>query len=968
MPDLDTNDAAGTASTRDANVLPPPAPAGYEEAAMQARLAAKLFDVAPVSVRIGRYEVVERIGAGGMGVVYSARDPELGRLVAIKVLSAQHDDDTRRRQRLIGEAQALARLSHPNVVTIYEVGVHAGATFLALELIQGETLATWQRREGRRWSDVLAAYVDAARGLAAAHEVGVVHRDVKPTNILIGADGRVRVVDFGLARAAAGDSQTTSLGAQPRPTDGASTTGAIAGTPAYMSPEQADGRPIDARSDIFSLCVSLFEALYGKRQFERSGQPTLPMREQLTPGRLKTLVPRSSPVPAWVLPILTAGLEPDVQRRTGDLRGFVAALERAPRRRRRRVLLAGLAFGLGLGAWGVRTLAVAPELCPAIVDTLPGAWEPARKQAIHAQFVASGLPYAEDAWRQVERSLDAAVIAWGRERRTSCLRTHIDRTQSAEQFDLAAACLADHERAIRDRLERLAAAGPAEVTQAHVLVRELADPAACTDTEVLRRGPTTPASPVREQVTALRSELEEVRILVALADYPAAAGRAETVVAAATIHGPLHAEAVYLQGLVAARRGAVEDADRWLTAAAAEAEENRDDHLAAAIAGEQTELATRLLRDPARARVYAAHYGSKLRRIAADGQRRAEYLDRLGEFELLTHNFAAALARHEEALQLRRDDDPTGRVRSLQGVANALAELGRVDESIERLQVARDLVARELGDAHPDTASADINLAYSLRERDPPDLDRAAALLRGALTVALRHGVDGVRIARIRTALAQVLGDRGEFDAALTELERGLPVLRARLAPTHDDVVDALALAVNLHIERSAWGPAADACVELIRIHRARGESIPLDLLINAGEFTQRQGDITAAIPYYDQALTILAAESAPDPMHLAAALCGRARAHLAQNAATRARDLLDRARPLLARLGPDDVWITAEVLWGSAQALVATGDDGEDARRFAAAAQSAFREHDPDSPELAAISAFLRKPVPRRK
>lgn len=963
MASEDTADAA----TSEDGELPGPlaAPNDYEEAAVRARVAARLFGAAPTAVRIGRYEVVDRIGAGGMGVVYSARDPELGRMVALKVLISEHSEDPRRRQRLVGEAQALARLSHPNVVQIHEVGEHEGSTFLALELIHGETLATWQRRPERRWHQVLAAYIDAARGLAAAHEVGVVHRDVKPANILVGIDGRVRVVDFGLARAPLGESQTTHPAAAR--SESASSTGAIAGTPAYMSPEQATGRAIDARSDIFSLCVSMFEGLYGQRPFEAHALHDLAERGRLEPGQLRGLVQRSSRVPSWVLPILTVGLEPDIQRRTSDLRGFIAALERAPRRRRQHGLLMGGVLGLALGGWGVRTMAVASPTCPAIVDSLPGVWDVARKQAIHAQFVASGLPFAENAWRQTERSLNAEVIAWSSERRDSCLRTHVDRSQSEEQFDLAAGCLASHERTIRDRIERLAVAGPAEVTQAHLLAREFGDPAACTDTEVLRRGPAAPRSPaVREQVATLRAELERIRTLTTLARFAEAATRIEALAQAATIHGPLHAEVVYLQGVIAARRGALEDADRWLTAAATEAEEHGDDPLAAAIAGEQTELATLGHREPPRARFHAALYSAKLRRIAADGSRQAEYLDRLGELELLDDDPAAALVHHEEASRLRDDDDLVGRARSIQGVANALAELGRGAQSVERLQAARDLLARELGDAHPATAVVDVNLALSLRDLPAPgpdDLDRASSLLRSALAVEARHGdPDGRRVARTRVALALVLYDRGEVEQAFTELQLGLPVLQAKLSSTHSDVSNALALAVNIHIDRRAWGPAAEACAALIRIHRARGEPIPVDLLINAGEFTFRQGETLAAIPYFDQALTAATSDDPPDPTHLALALNGRAKAYLAQGDAALAWALLDRAHRLLAQVDPSFPWLTAEVLWGSAQALAASGGDKKEARRLAAAALTSFRAHDPGAPELARIEAFIAR------
>ncbi len=944
--------------------LPPGGADDYEEAAVRARIAARLFGAGPAVVRIGRYEVVDRIGAGGMGVVYSARDPELDRLVALKVLTSERSGDPRHRQRLVGEAQTLARLSHPNVVQIYEVGEQEGATFLALELVHGETLATWQRRPERRWQEVLAAYIDAARGLAAAHEVGVVHRDVKPNNILVGADGRVRVVDFGLARATPGDLQTTSTATATSTGAGVSITGAIAGTPAYMSPEQACGRGVDARTDIFSLCVSLFEGLFGRRPFEAHELRGLSEHSRLAVKRLRARIPRSSPVPGWVLPILAAGLQPDVLRRTGELRGFIAALERAPQRRRLHRTLAGAALGLGLGAWSLRTGSGTP-VCPELVDALAGAWDPSHKAEIRAQFIASQLPFAEDAWQQTERSLDAAIFAWARERRDSCIRTHVDRSQSAEQFDLAAECLGDHERSLRERIARLRVAGPAEVTQAHVLVRGVADPTVCTNTDALRRGPMASTSEaVRERVAALRGELDRLRILIGLGELREATELAESLAAQSAIHGPMQAEVQHLQGVIAARRGDLKSAGRWFTTALAAAEEHRDDRLAAVIAGEQTELAVHGLRELDTARIHAALYGAKLRRIAASAPLRAEYLDRLGELELVAGDPAAALTHHKEANRLYAEDDPVGRARSLKGMANALGELGRSAESVEQLQVARDLLASELGDAHPMTAAVDFDIALSLRDRPdrtPGDLDRALALLRSTLVVEARHGdADGVAVARTRTAIALVLHDRGEIEEAVSELERGLPVLRAQLPPTHVDLATALALAVNVHIERRAWGPAAEACIALIRLHRTRGEPIPFALLFNAGEFSLRQGEVLAAIPYYDQALTAASSDDPPDPSLLAHALGGRGKVYLAQGELALARALFERALSLLAAIDPPIAALTAEVSWGAAQARAADGREREAAGALAAQALAAFREADPEAPEIPVITAFL--------
>jgi eukaryotic-like serine/threonine-protein kinase len=207
--------------------------------------------------RLGRFEVRRVLGAGGMGVVYEAYDAELARRVAIKVMRPELPASALARTRI--EALALARLSHPNVVQLYEIGVHEGRTYLVTELVEGEGLRAWmasRRSEG----EVLGVFAQAGAGLAAAHAVGLVHRDFKPDNVIVGADGRVRVLDFGLARdelradpAAMSVSWATTSGAAEPPTE----TGAVMGTPAYMAPEQRLGAPADPRSDQYSFFSSL---------------------------------------------------------------------------------------------------------------------------------------------------------------------------------------------------------------------------------------------------------------------------------------------------------------------------------------------------------------------------------------------------------------------------------------------------------------------------------------------------------------------------------------------------------------------------------------------------------------------------------------------------------------------------------------------------------------------------------------
>ncbi len=233
------------------------------------RLLARMFGAQP---KLGRYVLREKIGEGGMGVVFAAFDPKLQRKVALKLLSVDHPD---LRRRFVREARAMARLSHPNSVEIHEVGEFDDQAFIAMEYIDGPTLREWQSEKPRSFAEILEVYVAAGRGLAAAHERGLVHRDFKPSNVMIDARGRPRVMDFGVARAQAielSDDQLALLGKSHESL--LTHPGTLIGTPGYMSPEQACCEPTDARSDQFSFCVALYEALYGQRPFvSKPGEP-----------------------------------------------------------------------------------------------------------------------------------------------------------------------------------------------------------------------------------------------------------------------------------------------------------------------------------------------------------------------------------------------------------------------------------------------------------------------------------------------------------------------------------------------------------------------------------------------------------------------------------------------------------------------------------------------------------------------
>jgi predicted Zn-dependent peptidase len=293
---------------------------------------------------VGRYTVLEQIGAGAIGAIFLASDPDLHRRVALKLLAARGAFDVR----LLDEARALARLQHPNVVAVHDVGRWQGQVYLAMEYVAGRPLDAWLR-EHEGWERRLDVFVQAALGLAAAHRSGIVHHDVKPSNIMVGDDGRVRLVDFGLARAGEPGDTTSSGG----------------GTPRYMSPEQRSGATVDARTDQFSLCVALYEALFGEYPFEGDDPDTL--HEAVLEGRVR--MPAPGPVLPATRDAVLRGLAPDPAQRHPSMDAFIAAVSPPPPPRRRASWIAATA---GLGATALAGIALAVTRHP---QTPTGKWD-----------------------------------------------------------------------------------------------------------------------------------------------------------------------------------------------------------------------------------------------------------------------------------------------------------------------------------------------------------------------------------------------------------------------------------------------------------------------------------------------------------------------------------------------------------------------------------------------------------------
>jgi formylglycine-generating enzyme required for sulfatase activity len=449
---------------------------------------ATAIDVLKKGDTLGRYLVLEQLGAGAMGVVYAAYDPELDRKIAIKILRPQEGkgDKTRRQERLVREAKAMAKLSHPNVGAIYDVGVHGDQVFLAMEFLSGGTLRAWMAAKKRPWREVVKMFIEVGKGLAGAHAEGLIHRDFKPDNVLLDKNGAPKVVDFGLVRlnsAALDRSTTGSIDAisddeavalplaHTALAPNLTRTGALTGTPAYMAPEQFLGKDIDARTDQFAFCVALYEALYGERPF--AGETLIAIADSVTDGRVRTS-PSNASIPPWVRRVVVTGLHTKPADRYPSVEALVAALLDDPEvRRRNRLRAAGVFLAIVAVLGGTRywfgrkqreldrhiaEKVRSAEQALAELPSLSARYTEQRQKALH--LYDSGNPRAEAEWQQalaawskvdvLATSAFAALDA-ARSMRpsteidaqlTRALIEHARRNEYAERFDIASAILA----------------------------------------------------------------------------------------------------------------------------------------------------------------------------------------------------------------------------------------------------------------------------------------------------------------------------------------------------------------------------------------------------------------------------------------------------------------------------------------------------------------------------------------------
>ncbi|MBL8923269.1 MAG: serine/threonine protein kinase [Myxococcaceae bacterium] len=738
---------------------------------------------------IGRYRVERVRGVGGMGVVYEATDPQLARKVALKFLRHATAAST---SQVLQEAQALARISHPNVVPVFDVGTHDGHVFLAMEFIEGATLADWLASSPRA-EDVLAAFLQAGEGLVAAHDAGLVHRDFKPANVLRRSDGRVFVTDFGLAvvKEARGDD---GLGGRP-------------GTPAYMAPEQLAGRPVDARADQFSFCASLAEALTRVRPF--AGDTPRARLEAIERGALGLDLKQ---VPLGVGPALRRGLMATPDERFPDMRAVLAALR--PRARSRAgVMLAITVVALAVALAGYAVSRPAP--CVPGADRLATTWSAEVRAAVRQAISRPAKPWSADLASTLTSALDGWASTWSRSYDDACAATHVRHEQSERLLDLRMACLERRRVEFAAVTSALASLDEKSADTASTLVRGLRSVSACEDARRLESTAQTLSERGRLEAQALQPRVSQLKVLHDSGRLADGWALAEPLLATLGSVEALsvQAEGWFWAGSLQLKLGQPAKARELLQKALTTASVNHDDELIIRSLCQLLEVASSRLHDVALSKEYRELLAVARAREPLEHELEAIIENQLGLAAFTEGELPKALAHFRAARDhYSHVTGPSAKnaLRTINNAAVILSHLGKPDEALPELQAVRTLIAAELGEAHHEVGRAEVNIGVMFN--DLKRFDEALPHFAAAQKNFERaYGPSHVELAAVHNNLGDTWLGLDRPADALKAFEQALSIREAALGPDHlklaGDLVGIGAALLALHREADAVKP-----------------------------------------------------------------------------------------------------------------------------------------------------------------
>ena len=835
----------------------------------------------------GRYAILGVLGRGGMGEVFLAYDPELGRRVAVKLLRTRvKDADVRLRR----EAQAMARLTHPNVVSVYDLGLEGGQVFVAMELVEGTTLVAWAR--GRGVDEVLDACVQAGRGLAAAHAVALVHRDLTARNVLVGTDGRVRVTDFGLVRMIGEPDFERSPGVAIAPCD-LTRTGEFVGTPAYAAPEVFAGKVADEKSDQWSLAATTWHVVFDQLPF--AGTTFADLADAVVHGRVVT-PPTARRVPTRARRALLRALSVDPADRFPTIQ---ALLDELRPRVRRRWIEAAIATAIGgVAVWSLAGHRHAAPNCQA--EAMADVWGPPQREALRSSFAATGSEIADDQFGRVERAFDRYSAAWSLQSVEAC-----EGAKSQAILDLRIRCLhqrLESLRALRDELERPLDGGV--LRDAAVAALSLPRLDSCADTTALaRRAPPTDAA-VAARFDTLSARLARVDALDRLGRYDEARRQASEAVelTGATDLAAMRADALYALGDVQDSAGDPEAGKKTLEDASRIAAIGHDD---AIVAKASLEL------------VYI---------VGSEEQRSQEALAML---PLVT-------------AAVERADDPILAAQLESTEADVLEGVGQMVEAKQHAERSVELLEARLGSDHLDVAKAQSNLATLLFRLDQPR-EGHALQERALVTFEQLLGRDHPLVARAAANEGHAFADEHRWSESERALDRALASEQRAFGPDHVEVAWTLRELGHLWFARREWTKARGYYERALpTFEKATGAASGqiAELLAQIGATLMEDHRCDEARPRLEQAIAIgerafgSARSSLEDPMTRLAVCLAEAGKH------AEAIALVDRARAIGEQDGDDPIEI-ADRRFREARVLATTRRD--EARTLAIAARDAY-------------------------
>jgi serine/threonine protein kinase/tetratricopeptide (TPR) repeat protein len=774
---------------------------------------------------IGRYIILGPLGRGGMGEVYAAYDPELNRKIAIKLLHARGGASTvDGHTRLLREAQAIARLSHPNVVVVYDVGTFQDTVFIAMEFLEGNTLGYWLQAQQRTWRDVVDVFLLAGRGLVAAHAAGLVHRDFKPDNVMITKGGQVRVMDFGLAREENRDEpvalaiRTLNAGAlaaavaatippdvDPDATmklDGAAPgdavpkrsatpasgylrmkltqTGAMLGTPAYMAPEQFAGTGGDARTDQFAFSVALYEGLYGSRPF--AGNDVATVMANVLAGRLAE-PPDNSHVPGWIRKTLLRGLSTRLEDRFPSMAELLAALSRDPATRQRR-WIAAVAAVCALVAVGVgiqRLSANQRTVCAGGAARAATAWGVVQRKAVENAFIGSGHRHATQTFATMAGVLDGYLARWTGMYTEACEATQVRGEQSAEVLDLRMECLNERLTGLRALTTVFQTADTNVVENAVGAANALSSSDRCADVAMLRAVIRPPDAPAKHaEVERLKDEVAKINALASAGrcDQARTVGVPVLQAAKRLEYKPLEAEISYALGRLFDTCLDPKEALADLEDAVMAAEASRHDEIAIDAAAMLGSAYADLTHDVRLARQWVRLAEAILARFPGHPHLEARVAACRAVVLYFEGRFEESLGEEQRVWAIRSAAFGPSSVEvamSNNNLATTLHELGRDQEAATSIHRAIETFVRMLGEDNGRVALASLNECEILTALGR--YAEARASVANALRIWHLQGGSSFYMSAAVLYQGQLELAEGHAGAAVSFLERALPLL-----------------------------------------------------------------------------------------------------------------------------------------------------------------------------------------------